>query len=104
MTAMSEIWKIPVIPCYAPVRSLFRIRREIFKSHGIMALQGWVDQNAEISPVIFPVSREFRAEILPVNRGIQARELSPLESRERAEETRGQRGSIMQMAREAKES
>src|SRR5260370_14510059 len=46
----------PVISCYLPVRSLFRIRREIFKCHGIRVLKACGDQNAGIFPVIFPVN------------------------------------------------
>jgi hypothetical protein len=55
-------------PCSLPVRSLFRMRREIFKSHGISVLHDCGDQNAEIFPVFFPVTREFGPIFFPANR------------------------------------
>jgi hypothetical protein len=51
------------VPCCFPVTSLFipcyESRREVFKSHGIRVLQDWRGQNAEISPVFFPVIGNF---------------------------------------------
>ncbi len=57
----------PVIPCYLPVRSLFRIRRKIFKCHGIRALKACGDENAGIFPVIFPVNGNLGPAFFPVS-------------------------------------
>jgi hypothetical protein len=51
-------------PCYGPVRSLFRISREIFKCPWNQGLNACGEQNAKFSPVIFPVSRNWKIAVI----------------------------------------
>ncbi|SRR5258708_2139768 len=63
-------------PCSVPVPNSKR-NLQAPRNQGVASLP---EQNAEIFPVIFPVSREFRAHIFPVHGNEQADELRPLES------------------------
>jgi len=59
-------------PCSVPVPALFvpcyECNPKISKGHGIKGLDAGGNQNGDISPVFFPVSREFRAESSPCYR------------------------------------
>ena len=58
----------PVIPCYLPVRSLFRIRREICKCHGNQGFESrWGPKRTNFSLLFSLLPGNLGPAFFPVN-------------------------------------